>query len=87
MNFEVDRERQDELGAPVDDVAQEAIDATATAYANDAGIDVEQHLRVQLSGRGVVASDAETIDHIGREIRAGHDVSVGRPDGSVDPRP
>ena len=74
-----------ELGAPINDVAQEAIDATATTYTSDAGIDVEQHLRAQLSSRGVEATE-ESIAEIAHQIRSGRRVSVGRPDGSIDRR-
>ena len=86
MKFEMASDFEGELGAPVEDVAQEAIDATATAYANyaDADIDVEQHLRAQLSSRGIRAADEEWIAEAAHEIRSGHRVSVGRPDGSVD---
>jgi hypothetical protein len=84
MKFEINRPGQHELGAPIQDVAQEAVDATARTYAGDPGIDVEEHLRTQLSSRGIAAADDETVDHLAREIRAGHDVTVGQHDGSVD---
>jgi hypothetical protein len=48
-----------ELGARLEDVAQEAIDARAATYASDAHIDVDQHLRAQLSGRGISAAANE----------------------------
>jgi hypothetical protein len=80
MRFEVVRADHD-LGAPIEDVAREAADATANAYANDAGIDVEDHLRVQLASRGITADQA-TLQELGREIRSGHGVDLGRPDGS-----
>ena len=78
------RDDQNELGARIDDVAQEAIDAVSLLYANDASIDVEQHLQDQLSSRGIAAADQETLAEAARDIRAGHSPSVGEPDGSVD---
>jgi hypothetical protein len=84
MNFVVDRDNLDDLGAPIEDVAQEAIDATASAYTNDPGTDVEAHLRAQLSSRGIAAADDATLDELVRSIRAGHSVSVGQSDGSLD---
>jgi hypothetical protein len=86
MRFEVARDNQHQLGARIEDVAQEAIDATALAYANDAAIDVDQHLRAQLSSRGIAAADTETLAEIQRAIRAGHPSSVGRSDGSLRDR-
>jgi hypothetical protein len=84
MNFVMARDNQDELGARIEDVAQEAIDATASAYANEPGVDVEAHLRAQLSSRGIAAADESTLDEVARSIRAGHSVSVGQSDGSLD---
>jgi hypothetical protein len=86
MKFEMASDFEGELGAPVEDVAQEAIDATATAYTNDADIDVDQHLRAQLSSRGIRAADEKWVAEAAHEIRSGHRVSVGRPDGSVEKR-
>ena len=86
MKFEVANESEDELGAPIDDVAQEAIDATAITFTSDAGIDVEQHLRAELASRGIRAADEESVAEIAHEIRSGHHVSVGRPDGSMEER-
>ena len=70
-----------DLGAPIEDVAREAADATSNAYTNDSTIDVEEHLRAQLSSRGVTAS-AETLAELAREIRSGHGADLGEPDGS-----
>jgi hypothetical protein len=81
--FEIDPARAAALGAPVEDVAQEALDATTTAYANDAGIHVERHLHDQLASRGLRADD-ELISELANEIRSGSRVDVGRPDGTVD---
>jgi len=81
--FEIDPDRSGELDAPIGDVAQEAIDATAATYASDAGIDVEEHLSVQLRSRGLRA-DAAVLAELARDIRSGHHVREGRPDGSVD---
>ncbi len=71
-----------DLGAPIEDVAREAADATSTAYTHDAGIDVEEHLRAQLASRGVSA-DEEELRELAAEIRSGHGVELGHPDGST----
>ena len=79
--------RDDELGADPGDVAQEAVDATATTYANDSGIDVGEHLRAQLSSRGLRAAREEDLEELAGHIRSGHPVRLGRHDGSVDREP
>ena len=86
MRFQVAPELGGELGARVEDVAQEAVDATATLYTTDGGIDVDEQLRVQLQARGLTA-DADTLAELARAIRSGHHVAVGEPDGSVEARP
>jgi hypothetical protein len=82
MRFEVRPEYAGELGARIEDVAQEAVDATATLYTEDGGIDVDEQLVVQLQARGITA-DAETVATLARGIRSGHHVSLGEHDGSM----
>ena len=82
VKFEMEPEVAGELGARIEDVAQEAIDAVAATYASDADIDVEQHLRDQLSGRGIRAVNQDWISEVAQDIRSGHPVRVGEPDGS-----
>jgi hypothetical protein len=72
-----------DLGAPVQDVAQEAVDATATRYARTPDIDVLQTLREQLHGRGLAAVSDTELEEVAASIRAGHAVQLGRHDGSV----
>ena len=86
VNFEMAGEFEGQAEAPMEDPVQEAIDATAMAYADDAGIDVEQHLRAQLSSRGIEAHNEEWIAETGRRIRSGHRVSMGNQDGPLDRR-
>lgn len=83
MRFEVADGVPGELGARLEDVAQEAIDATATAYTADAHLDVAEFLRTQLHARGVAAADEETLAEVAHLIRSGHHVAVGESDGSV----
>ena len=73
-----------DVGAPVQDVAQEAVDATATRYANSSDIDVLQTLREQLHGRGLAAVSDTDLEEVAASIRAGHAVRLGRHDGSVE---
>jgi hypothetical protein len=82
MQFETIHPR--DLGAPIQDVAQEAVDATATRYTRTPDIDVEQTLREQLHGRGIRAIDEATITDIAVRVREGHEVRIGAHDGSVE---
>jgi len=75
-----------DLGAPVEDVAQEAVDATATTYTRTPDVDVTATLREQLRGRGIDTTDA-TVEELATAIRSGHEVRLGKHDGSVDPAP
>ena len=85
VRFEIADDIEGGLGARPEDVAQEAVDATATAYTNDAGVDVEQRLDAELSSRGIRAAQAQWIAETAEAIRSGHHVTVGEPDGSVEP--
>ena len=76
--------REEELGAPPGDVAQEAVDATATTYTKDPSIDVEEHLRLQLESRGLMTAHEEDLARIAEGIRSGHHVALGEHDGSMD---
>ncbi|HEV2796479.1 MAG TPA: hypothetical protein VGV65_02585 [Nocardioides sp.] len=82
MEFETIEGR--DLGAPVRDVVQEAIDATATRYTRTPDIDVDQTLREQLRGRGVQAADDTSVGQIAHAIRSGHEVQLGEHDGSME---
>jgi hypothetical protein len=86
MKAEMNAHVDGDLGAPVQDVAQEAIDSVAATYAHDPQVDVEEQLRAQLASRGITGTDQEWLDEVVHEVRAGHPVRVGRPDGSVTRR-
>ena len=58
---------------------QAAVDATATIYATDAGLDVVGRLRVELQQRGFDVEDEDWLADVARRIRSGHDVRVGLP--------
>ncbi|MBM9460175.1 hypothetical protein JK386_09690 [Nocardioides sp. zg-536] len=77
-HFEVDPDRVTELGAPVLAVAQQAIDAVSTAYAQDAAADVEARLVAELHSRGLRADEA-TLAETAHEIRSGHHTHPGMP--------
>jgi hypothetical protein len=81
MEFEMIREG--DLGAPVEDIVQEAVDATATTYTNAPDIDVQQHLREQLHSRGLRATSEAALHEIAATIRSGHAVELGEHDGSI----
>lgn len=82
MEFET--VRAGDLGAPVLDVAQEAVDATATRYTRTPDIDVEETLREQLHGRGLAATSQADLDELAASIRSGHPLQLGRHDGSIE---
>jgi hypothetical protein len=83
MKLEMNAEYDGELAAPVQEVAQAAVDAVATAYAGDAGLDVEGQLTVELSRRGIRSVDPSWADEIAVRIRSGHHVRFGDPDGPL----
>jgi hypothetical protein len=76
--------REGELGARPGDVAQEAVDATATTYSKDPGINVEEHLRIQLESRGLRVARDEDLMTLAGHVRSGHPLVLGQHDGSVD---
>lgn len=57
---------------------QQAVDATSTAYTEDASIDVEQRLREEMGKRGVDLDDEEWVAEVGRAIRSGHGITFDR---------
>lgn len=73
-----------ELGAPVQDVVQEAVDATATLYTRTPDIDVLQTLREHLHARGLAATSDVDLEQLAASIRSGHAVELGEHDGSVE---
>ncbi|HEY0645381.1 MAG TPA: hypothetical protein VGD39_18325 [Nocardioides sp.] len=73
-----------ELGARVQDVAQEAVDATATLYASEPDIDVTETLRQHLHARGLAAASDADLEQVATSIRSGHAVELGEHDGSID---
>lgn len=77
MNFEMDVEYDGD--ARVQDVVQEAVDATATTYTRDADVDVEAQLRLELADRGARVGNEAWLRDTAREIRAGHHVTVSGP--------
>ena len=72
-----------DLGAPVRDVVQEAVDTTATRYARSPDVDVTRALVDELSSRGVRARDDATLQQVAAAIRSGHPVELGAHDDSV----
>jgi hypothetical protein len=81
MKFETIHDH--DLGAPVRDVAQEAVDATVVRRSRSGDIDLEQSLRDELRSRGLGAGD-DTLRRLADDIRAGREVRLGEHDGSID---
>lgn len=87
MGLEIDTTRTTttELGAPIQDIGQQAVDAVAFAYAGDAGMDVEDRVRHELSSRGLRADDAWVAD-AAASVRSGHSAEVddrGGPNAAI----
>jgi hypothetical protein len=74
---------QDLVGAPtpVHELVADAVDATATAYAQDGGTDVVRHLRDVLAARGVATDDRAWLEDAAHRIRSGHDLDLEGPGG------
>jgi hypothetical protein len=66
----VREESIDADGAP--DRVTEAVDATASAYTQDAGLDVRQRLVDELERRGISHDGAAWVDELVDAVRAGH---------------
>ena len=60
------------------EATQEAVDATSTAYADDAHLDVEARFRSEMETRGYTVTDDEWVSELAHNIRSGHPVIVGR---------
>ncbi|HEY0891223.1 MAG TPA: hypothetical protein VGE38_16600 [Nocardioides sp.] len=60
-------------------LSHEAIDATSTAYTEDAAVDVEQRLVAELADRGIEVDDDEWVRQVARAIRSGHGVQLDPP--------
>ena len=59
-------------------ITQAAVDATSTAYAEDAHLDVEQRFRDEMEQRGFTVTDDEWVAELAHNIRSGHPIVVGR---------
>jgi len=58
-------------------LTQSAVDDTATAYTEDAGLDVEAHFREEMEKHGVTVADDEWVADLAINIRSGHPIVVG----------
>lgn len=58
-------------------VVQDAVDAAAGSYTNDASVDVEERVREELRSRGLEVEDDEWVRELAGHIRSGHPVEVG----------
>ncbi len=63
---------------------QRAVDATATAYTEDASIDVEDTLRREMAQSGMALDDDAWVREVAQAVRSGHRVSF---DDAQDGRP
>lgn len=59
---------------------QQAVDATATAYTQDASIDVEDHLRREMAQAGMPLDDDGWVREVAQAIRSGHHVQFAAPE-------
>ena len=54
------------------DLVAEAVEATASAYANDPDLDVRHHLTHELEHRGVAHRGDHWVAQMAASVRAGH---------------
>ncbi|MDN4160459.1 hypothetical protein [Nocardioides abyssi] len=73
-------ERTDE--ADLRAATQQAVDAAATAYTEDASIDLEDTLRREMAQGGMALDDDAWVREVARAIRSGHHVSFA-PEGDA----
>ena len=59
------------------EATQDAVDATSTAYAEDAHLDVEARFRAEMEQRGYTVTDDAWVSELAHNIRSGHPVIVG----------
>ncbi len=74
-------EMQPSAGPPIERVralTQEAVEATSTAYTEDAHVDVDARLREEMAGRGLPVEDG-WVTHVAHGIRSGHHLSFEDP--------
>lgn len=71
---------------PLRALLQDAIEATSTAYTDDATTDVEQRLLAELRDHGVELDDDDWVGEVARAIRSGHGVQLDEtaPTGADD---
>lgn len=65
------------------ETTQAVVDETATAYTDDASLDVRAHLQAELARAGVDIDDDEWLDEVARSIRAGRHVVFERDDAGA----
>jgi hypothetical protein len=63
----------------VQSATQAAVDATATAYTDDASVDVDMRLRSELSQRGLDVDDDHWLAEVAHRVRSGHHVVFDDP--------
>ena len=63
----------------VQSATQAAVDATATAYTDDASVDVDKRLRSELSQRGLDVDDDAWLAEVAHRVRSGHHVVFDGP--------
>jgi hypothetical protein len=78
MELEMDADDDAQLAQWVESVTQQAIDATAQAYA-DGEPDVENWLKAEFAGRGFEITDDDWLAELGAQIRTGSAVVVVDP--------
>jgi hypothetical protein len=78
MELETDADDDAQLAQWVESVTQQAIDATAQAYA-DGEPDVENWLKAEFAGRGFEITDDDWLAELGAQIRTGSAVVVVDP--------
>ena len=79
MDFEMSPESEGQKTRRLREATQTAADVTATAYAVDGSIDVEQRLRDAFAAVGIELSDDAWLEQVAKHIRSGRHVEFDDP--------
>ncbi|MCR6033422.1 hypothetical protein GGQ22_18580 [Nocardioides sp. zg-579] len=76
------------MSEPIDEAqvraaTQRAVDATATAYATDAHIDVEDTLRREMAQAGLALDDDAWVREVAHAVRSGYPVSFAEEESTT----
>jgi len=75
----MDRQFEGQMSARLVKMTQAAVDATASAYAKDANLPIEQRLRSELGQRGIDVTSDEWLADQADVVRTGRPIRTAGP--------